>query len=296
MKIATIGFFDGVHRGHRFLFEHLRALAEEHGLQPLIVTFASHPRLVLQSDYRPRLITTLDERRRLLQAYGEVLVLQFEEVQPLTAQQFMERLHTQYGVQMLLMGYDHRFGSDRLVRPQDYRRIGSRCGVEVVTMSEFIAGEFHVSSTEIRQALETGNMVLAQELLGRPYALTGTVVRGRGIGHTIGFPTANIQPDSGDKIIPLNGVYAVEVQWADGQRAQALCNIGTNPTVGNSERTIEVFIPGFEGDLYGETLILDFMRYIREERRFDSLDALRAQIKRDLAYIPGGGPGGGFPG
>lgn len=284
-RIATIGFFDGVHKGHQFLFERLRALADEHGLQPVIVTFTNHPRQVLQSDYVPRLLTTLDERRQLLQSYGEVLVLPFEDVQPLTAAQFIQRLSEQYGVRMLLMGYDHRFGSDRLQHAQDYRKAGALCGVEVLTMGEFIAGELHVSSTEIRQALEIGNIVIANELLGRPYSLTGTVVRGRGIGHTIGFPTANIQPDSNEKIIPHNGVYAVEVLCADGHPMPALCNIGTNPTVGNAERTIEVFIPGFEGNLYDQSLSLRFIRFIRSEQKFDSLASLQKQIMEDLASI-----------
>ena len=283
-RIATIGFFDGVHKGHRFLFEHLRALAVQRGLQPLIVTFDTHPRTVLQSDYTPQLLTSLDERVELLKTFGEVLILPFEDIQPLTAAEFMQRLKTKYEVEVLLMGYDHTFGSDRLRHPQDYQHIGTEVGMEIVSMTEFMAGKWHVSSTEIRHTIQNGNIAVANDLLGRLYSLSGTVVHGNGIGHTIGFPTANIMPDYAEKIIPRNGVYEVEVQ-GKGLTRNALCNIGTNPTVGNSERTIEVYIPRFEGDLYKKHLTLFFTRFIREEHKFDSLDNLKKQILEDLTSI-----------
>ena len=276
-RIATIGFFDGVHKGHRYLFKQLDKMAAERGLVPLIVTFEEHPRSVLQSDYLPQLLTTTDERRALLSAYGEVIMLPFADVQALTAAQFMEILHTQYDVTVLLMGYDHRFGSDRLRRPQDYRRIGEQYGIEVLTMSEFTDGEWHVSSSEIRTALESGNIALANELLGRPYALRGTVVHGKGLGRTIGFPTANIQPLSEQTIVPKPGVYEVEVQ-GEGVQAKGMCNIDTN-------RTIEVHIPSFQGDLYGDTLKVRFVRFLREEKQMNGLDDLRRQLTEDLASI-----------
>ena len=278
-RVATIGFFDGVHKGHCFLFEHLQTLAKERGLEPLIVTFAEHPRTALQADYMPQLLTTLDERKELLQAYGEVLILPFADIQPLTAAEFMVRLREEYQVSVLLMGYDHRFGSDRLRHPHEYRHLGEQCGIEVLTMSEFTEGEWHVSSTEIRSALETGNIAMANELLGRPYSLSGTVVHGNGIGRNIGFPTANIQPDSTEKIVPKPGVYEVEVS---GVERRGICNIGTNPTVGNTSQTIEVYIPSYEGDLYGRHMTIRFTRFIREEKHFDSLSQLREQIATDV--------------
>lgn len=259
-------------------------IASQRGLQPLIVTFDVHPRKVLQSDYTPQLLSTLEERKALIGMYGEVLVLPFEQVQPMTASEFMQNLHEEYAVDVLLMGYDHRFGSDRLRRPQDYRRLSDQYGIEVLTMGEFVEGEWHVSSTEIRQALENGNIAVANELLGRPYNLTGTVVHGNGIGRTIGFPTANIVPECPEKIIPRTGVYEVIVVQ-DSIRTKALCNIGTNPTVGNTERTIEVYIPAFEGDLYGHRLTLLFTRFIREEHMFSSLQELRSQIAKDAVSI-----------
>ena len=281
-KIATIGFFDGVHKGHCFLFNHLRRLAAENALQPLIVTFIEHPRLALQADYVPQLLTTFEERKSLLETYGEVLVLSFAQVQPLTAAQFMEMLHTQYDVSVLLMGYDHRFGSDRLHRPQDYRLIGRQNGIDVVTLGEFIDGEWHVSSTEIRSALHSGNIVMANELLGRPYSLSGVVVHGNGIGRNIGFPTANIQPLDPHKILPKSGVYVVSVHVDGAEWLPAILNLGTNPTVGNSSQTIEVHIPSFKADLYGRMLEIRFERFIREEKRFDSLTELREQIAIDV--------------
>ena len=277
-RIATIGFFDGVHKGHQFLFEHLRMLASERGLTPLIVTMDTHPRMVLQSDYLPKLLTSLEERKVLLAQYGEVVVMPFVEVQPLTAEQFMQRLHDEYAVSVLLMGYDHRFGSDRLERPQDYRRIGEQCGVEVITMPEYTEGEWHVSSTEIRQALETGNIMVANELLGHPYALRGTVVHGKGLGRTIGFPTANIKPSDPYKIIPQCGVYMARVDTPMMDNAPTFVNIDV-------QGIIEAHIPSFKGDLYGAQLELRFERFLREERSFPTLEHLKEQIKDDVDSI-----------
>ena len=274
-RIATIGFFDGVHKGHTFLFEHLQALASERGLTPLIVTFAQHPRAVLEADYVPQLISSPEERVKQLSRYGEVVVLPFEEVQPLTAQTFMERLRDEYHVTTLLMGYDHRFGSDRLKRPQDYRRIGEQCGVEVLTMNEYVEGEWHVSSTEIRTALENGNVALANELLGHPYTLFGRVVHGKAIGRTLGFPTANIAPLDAHKIIPKSGVYAALVSTPTIDDAPAFVNI-------DKQGLIEVHIPSFRGDLYDQVLKIRFTRFLREEKQFDSLEDLREQIKADI--------------
>ena len=281
-RIATIGFFDGVHRGHRYLFEQLRRIADERQLKPLIITFEEHPRAVLQADFIPQLLTTPAERKALLELYGEVVMLPFEEVQPLTAAQFMRRLKEEYDVRVILMGYDHRFGSDGLKHPQAYRVLGAETGIEVLTMHEYVEGEWHVSSTEVRRALENGNVALAAELLGRPSSLSGTVVHGRGIGRSLGFPTANIAPENVHKILPRAGVYSVRVTTSGMTQRPAMLNIGTNPTVGNSDLTIEVHIPSFEGDLYGEQMEIQFDRFIREERRFNSLQKLQEQIKADV--------------
>lgn len=281
-KIATIGFFDGVHKGHQFLFVQVCSIAEHEGLQPLIVTFDQHPRAVLQNDYIPQLITSLEERKALLQQYAEVLVLPFEQMQALTAQQFMSFLKDEYDVQKIVMGYDHRFGSDKLNQIHDYRLVAQSIGMEIIKQGEYIDGEWHVSSTEIRQALLNGNVVVANELLGRGYALNGVVVRGKGIGRTIGFPTANIQPETPEKIIPKSGVYAVQARTNTSSWMPAILNIGTNPTIGNNQQTIELHIPHFDENLYWQQIAIVFVQYIREERKFLNIDSLREQIKQDI--------------
>lgn len=267
-----------MHKGHRYLFKQLDRIAAERGLEPLIVTFEEHPRQVLQSDFVPQLLSSKEERRALLSAYGHVLMLPFATIQALTAAQFMEQLKTQYQVEMLLMGYDHRFGSDRLHRPQDYRRIGEQLGIEVLTMKEFVDGELHVSSSEIRLALANGNIAVANDLLGRPYSLRGTVVHGKGIGRTIGFPTANIQPADAHILLPKAGVYAVSVHSFALEWTPAMLNIDT-------QGTIEVHIPSFQGDLYGQTMEVRFTRFVREEKQMGSLEELKKQIMEDIASI-----------
>ena len=257
------------------MFNHLDRIGAARGLQPLIISFEEHPRMALQSDYIPKLLTTAEERKALLSAYGEVLMLPFADVQPLTALQFMQRLHDEHEVTVLLMGYDHSFGSDRLSKPQDYRRLGEQVGIEVISVNEFVEGEWHVSSTEIRSALENGNIVVANELLGRPYSLRGTVVHGKGVGRTIGFPTANISPIDPHLIIPKSGVYAVSVRSAAFTWTPAMLNI-------DASGTIEVHIPSFKGDIYGESMDIRFLRFLREEKHFNSLDELRKKIKEDL--------------
>ena len=289
-QIATIGFFDGVHKGHRYLFKQLNEEAAARGLKPLIVTFEEHPRTVLQSDYIPKLLSTKEERKALLSAYGEVVMLRFSTIRDLTAEQFMIRLKEEYGVEVLLMGYDHRFGSDGLRNPEDYCRVGAKQGIEVLRMEEYQAGTQHVSSTEIRTALEKGDVERAKELLGRPYALFGKVVHGKGLGRTIGFPTANIEPEEPNKIIPMAGVYEVKVKGerlkdegvnelanerVSGLGVRGMCNI-------DSQGVIEVHLLGYKGNLYGQNLTIQFMQFIRKERQFHSLDELQEQIKADV--------------
>ena len=264
-------------------------------MQPLIVTFRQHPRSVLQSDYVPQLLTSTDERLNMLESIAPVEAFDFAAIRELTAAEFMRRLHDEYDVRVLLMGYDHCFGSDRLRHPQDYIRLGEHVGIEVLSAHEFVDGEWHISSTEIRQALLTGNILVANELLGYPYSLSGIVTEGNHIGRTIGFPTANIQPDCPHKLLPKSGVYAVNLQSEIINHKSkiinhkfptlAIANVGTNPTIGNSSVTIEVHIPDFHADLYGQRLTIRFVRFLRDEHKFSSLDALRAQIHADLSNL-----------
>lgn len=290
--IATIGFFDGVHKGHRYLFEQLRMHAAEHDLRALIFTFLQHPRSVLAQlkgadAFNPPLLTTLDERERLLGQFGDVHFFDFAEVQPLTAAQFLDYLSDRWKVKYLLMGYNHHFGSDGRMSDEQYTSIAQAVGIRVLRAEPYSEDGERPSSTRIRNYLSEGNIESANRLLGYEYSLTGRVVHGRMIGRQIGFPTANIMPDTA-KLVPAAGVYKVKVK---GERLEvkgesaALVNIGTNPTVGNTHQTIEVHIPGYDGDLYNQTLTLQFIERLRGEQRFNSLDELREQINKDLQRI-----------
>ncbi len=304
-RIATIGFFDGVHVGHRYVFAQLREEATKRGLRPTIVTFRQHPREVLEDGYHPQLLTTLAEREELLReqlgtdsnaAEQDLIVLDFSEVYRLTAEQFMLLLHEQYGVEAIVMGYDHRFGCDRLCDRQDYIEAGQKTGVEVITLAQYrpqvsFAEDGlpqHVSSTEVRALLQEGKVEEANELLGYAYRMTGEVIHGNEIGKRIGFPTANLSVAEG-KLIPLSGVYAAEVQEIDDRTVYfpAVVNIGNNPTVGNTHQTIEVHILTLEPntDLYGKTLRLALTKRLRNEQRFDTLDELQIQIQKDIEGI-----------
>ncbi len=276
--IATIGFFDGVHTGHRYLFSQLRKLADEFDERPLIFTFLQHPRSVLTYDCPP-LLTTVEEREQLLGQFGDVHFFDFAEVQPLTALQFLDYLADRWKVRHLLMGFNHQFGSEGRLTDEQYAAYAEQVGIRVIRALPHSEGDLRPSSTRIRNLLAQGDIQAANRLLGYEYMLSGRVAHGRMIGRQIGFPTANIVPDP-DKLVPAPGVYKVIV---NGQLA--LVNIGTNPTVGNTHQTIEVHIPGFSGDLYNQQLTLHFTHRIREERHFDSLDELKQQIQRDYETL-----------
>ncbi len=281
-RIATIGFFDGVHRGHRFLFAQLHEYAMHHQLTPTIYTFDRHPKELLTGQ-APAMLTTHDERKALLQHYGEVHFLDFAAVQQLTAEQFMQCLYEQYDVEVLLLGYDHHFGSDCLKGFSEYEKIAHRVGLRVLRAHECLVDGVPVSSSRIRQLLAAGQVHDANRLLGYDYTLTGTVIHGNGIGTQIGFPTANIQLLDSKKL-PMQGVYAAHAQM-DGVEYHAIVNVGTNPTIGNDHITIEAHIIDYKGDLYGRLLAISFVRFLRAEQKFASLSALQQQIQRDLQSL-----------
>ena len=291
--------FDGVHRGHQFLLRELLLQARQRGWQSMVVTFFDHPRNLLYGTAE-RLLTTRDERKALLEACGvdKVVMLEFSDIQQQTAEDFMRFLHERYDVSAVMMGYDHRFGSDRLTRYEDYVQAGKRAGVEVIhfgeatssdlatdAMSDADSGEKNpISSSRIRKALQAGEIESANEMLGREYSLYGKVVHGKGLGTLLGFPTANISLSDPDKLLPKDGLYAVETEIS-GIVYKAVMNIGTNPTVQDRDepRTyIEVHIIGFEGNLYNQLLRVEILHRLRDEQRFDSLDALRRQIEADI--------------
>ena len=281
-KIATIGFFDGVHRGHRFLFAQLQEYAKLHHLTPVIYTFEQHPKQVLTGE-PPLLLTSAEERKQLLEQYAEVRMLNFADVQHLTAEQFMCYLHEQQDVDTLLLGYDHRFGSDGLKGFSEFEYIARKIGLHVLRAYECLVDGVPVSSSRIRKLLAAGQVHDANRLLGCEYTLTGLVTHGNGIGNQIGFPTANIQL-SDSKQLPMQGVYAAQAHM-DGVEYKAIVNIGTNPTVGNAHVTIEAHLIDYQGDLYDKTLSISFLRFLRPEQKFASLSDLQQQIQRDIRLL-----------
>ncbi len=280
-NIATIGFFDGVHMGHHFLLQYLQEKASLYNLEPMVVTFKEHPRRLL--DFEPDLLTTPSERETLLHQAGipHVLMIDFADVQQQTAQAFMHYLYEQHQVTALVMGYNHRFGSDQLSRFEDYQQAGEQVGVEVLRWNEYQSDGLHVSSTAIRKALLAGDVEQANQLLGYHYTLRGRVVAGKQIGRELGFPTANLSL-SADKLIPRCGVWIVNVLGATQQPLRGLLNIGNNPTVGGEKTTFEVHILDYAGDLYDRELSLELLRFVRVEQKFDSLAALQKQIADDI--------------
>ena len=281
-KIATIGFFDGVHRGHRFLFAQLQEHAKLHHLSPVIYTFDSHPKQLLMGQ-APAMLTTYEERKALLQNYGEIHFLDFSSVQHLTAEQFMRSLYEQEEMEVLLIGYDHHFGSDRLKGFHEYEKIARKIGLHVERAHECLVDGLPVSSSRIRKLLAAAQIDQVNRLLGYTYSVSGVVEHGNAIGATIGFPTANMRLDSA-KQLPACGVYSV-MAMVDGVEYKALANIGTNPTVGNDYLSLEVHLLDFQGDLYDQPLTISFLSFLRKEQKFDSLSDLQYQIKQDIAQL-----------
>ena len=286
--IATTGFFDGVHLGHRLVIERLVSLARERGDESLVVTFWPHPRAVLQDGARElRLLNTLEEKKELLRGLGvdRVEVLDFtRSFAALTAEQYLrEILRGRFGVTTLLMGYDNRLGSDRLTAVS-LRPIADGMGMELLELSplSFRAQRrnLEISSTQIRAALENGDIASATEMLGYGYSLTGVVVAGNRLGRTIGFPTANMRLYEPLKLVPGRGVYVVEVEVL-GKKYRGMTNIGQRPTVGGTFTTIETHILDFDEDIYGLPLRITFLRRLRDEVHFPSLEALKRQLEMD---------------
>ena len=281
-KIATIGFFDGVHRGHRFLFAQLQEHAKLLHLSPVIYTFSEHPKQLLTGQ-SPAMLTTNAERETLLRAYGEVCFLDFSAVQHLTAEQFMCYLHDEQDVDALLIGYDHHFGSDRLKGFAEYEKIARTIGLHVERAHECLVDSLPVSSSRIRKLLAAAQIDQVNRLLGYTYSISGVVEHGNAIGTKLGFPTANIRLNSA-KQLPASGVYSVLAQ-VNGVEYKALANIGTNPTVGNDHLSLEVHLLEFQGDLYDQPLTISFLSFLREEKKFDSLEELKNQITADISHI-----------
>lgn len=288
-SVATIGFFDGVHRGHRYLIEQVREVAAARGIASSVITFPIHPRKVMQNDYHPALLTTCDEKVALLAETGidYCMMLDFTpELARLSAKQFMEVLKEQYQIQALMVGYDHRFGHNRSEGFEDYVRYGQELGMEVLLAHAYSYNEDStVSSSAIRQFLQQGKVSEAADYLSYRFFLEGTVVGGYRVGRKIGFPTANLHVNDPDKIIPADGVYAVYV-YLDGVRYGGMLSIGYRPTIGNgTDRSVEVNIFHFNSDIYNQPMRITFVRYMRPELKFDTIEELIARIHQDEVDI-----------
>ena len=283
---ATIGCFDGVHRGHQMLVQMMVRQAQKRGLKPIAVTFDRLPRQLFDPNFHPQVLSTLDEKVTYLKELEveEVVVLSFtHQLAALSAEAFMrEILRDQLSVKLLVTGYDHRFGHDRSEGFNDYVRYGQGLGIDVVRGDVAMMGDqMAVSSTVIRQLLaEEGRVEAMPDVLTRRYMLSGRVVSGEHIGHELGFPTANLEPDCQEKLIPASGAYAV---WAivDDQSMPAMMNIGTRPTFEGKRQTLEVHILADVGNLYGRKMTVEFVSRLRAEQRFDTREALIAQLEHD---------------
>lgn len=288
--VATVGFFDGVHAGHRFLINELKLMAANQNKKSVVFTFAEHPRKVLHADFRPALITTLDEKLIQLDSTGvdACVVLDFSSaMSKLTAFEFLKNiLFDQYNVRALLVGHDHRFGHNRAEGFDDYCRYGAEMGMGVVQATRFVTEEYaHISSSEVRNALQVGDVLKAAEILTYNYSFVGKVVDGFKVGRKIGFPTANLEPIDDDKLIPKSGVYAVKVKWND-VFFKGMMNIGLRPTLDNgSKLSMEVNIFDFNEDVYHQQLQVFFIQQIRDEQKFNGIDALIEQLNRDKLKV-----------
>ena len=289
---AAIGFFDGVHRGHCYLIDQVKAEAAKRGLLPIVISFEEHPRLAISgSRYWPELLTTNEQKLQLLARTGLAgcAMLHFtHDMSMLTSREFMQLiLQKELDVHCLLVGYDHHFGSDLSAGFKDYVRYGRELGIEVLRERPFVAdGELQISSSATRRFLTGGNVEMARACLGRPYVLEGTVVEGHHAGTLMGFPTANMRPDCNEQIIPGRGVYAVKAE-INGFSYMGMLNIGWRPTLDNGdEQTIETHLLDYEGgDLYGHHIKLNFYRRIRDEHRFTNIEELQKQLAIDADQV-----------
>jgi len=284
--VLTVGTFDGVHAGHKVLVNRVLSIADRKSARSVIVTFDPHPREIINpGDSGIKLLSTLDERRELLEDIGvdEMIVVPFDrDFSLLTSEEFVHKIiWEKIGVSHFVIGYDHQFGRNREGTIENVQLLGNELGFTTEVVSKQEVGNRTVSSTAIRNAIhQNGNMIQAASFLERFYILNGTVVHGDKRGHKIGFPTANIQPDQKNKVIPKNGVYAVWVR-VEGEYHGAMLNIGIRPTFKGKETRIEAFIFDFEGDLYGKSIQVQFAERIRDEISFSSVEQLKTQLGKD---------------
>lgn len=283
--VVTQGTFDGVHLGHRQVLSQVIEKAKSLEIPSLLLTFHPHPRLVINpNDNSLQLLSSIDEKCREILKIGidYILVLPFtKEISELNSEEFVksilvDKLH----VQCMIVGYDHRFGKNRSGSFESLKELSAVHQFSVLEIAASEIDAIAISSTRIRKALIDGNLTLANQLLGRPYSLSGKVVQGKQLGRTIGFPTANLKVDESNKLIPKNGVY-IGIAHIGTQKHKCMLNIGTRPTVDGTSQTIEAHILNFNSDIYNETITLELVQFLREERRFAGLDELKLQLEKD---------------
>ena len=285
---ATIGFFDGVHLGHVHLLHELIAIATGRGIKSMAITFPEHPRQILQSDYRPRLLSTPQDKMRMLGETGidYCFPLHFTTaIAAMDARGFMtDFLQKRLGVCTLLVGHDHHFGHDTNLSIEDYKRIGHEIGMEVIPASAYLYEGSPISSSRIRRELVSGNVKQANEMLGYRYTISGTVIHGLQNGRKMEFPTANLGPYCEFMQIPSDGVYSA-LATVDGETWPAMVNIGYRPTFQGKARTIEAHLLGFDRDIYFHELAIEFVDFLRPERRFESPRELALQLEADRTQV-----------
>ncbi|WP_396602425.1 bifunctional riboflavin kinase/FAD synthetase [Algibacter sp. R77976] len=290
--VVTIGTFDGVHIGHQKIIKRIINTGKIEGLQSVILTFFPHPRMVLQKDSSIKLINTINERHDILDDLGldYLLIKEFtKEFSRLSAEEFVKNILVEkLNAKKVIIGYDHRFGRNRNADINDLKVFGETFGFEVEEISVQDINDVAVSSTKIRTALNEGEIEKVNAYLGYHFMLTGKVTKGRGLGNKLGFPTANIKIEEDYKLIPKQGSYIVNAMIND-KLVYGMMNIGMNPTVNGDKQTIEVHFLDFNEDIYGKTLKIELLHRIRDEEKFESVEALKLQLAKDkntaLAYI-----------
>ena len=282
--VVTIGTFDGVHIGHQKIIQRLIEVGSNKQLTPTILTFFPHPRMVLQKDADIKLINTLEEKQQILNNFGleNLVIKKFTlEFSRLTAQEFVETiLVKQLNVKHVIIGYDHHFGRNRTANIEDLKAFGKQYNFEVEEITAQDINNVAVSSTKIRTALLDGDIKTANSYLGYPFIIRGTVVKGKGLGRTIAFPTANITVSEHYKLLPKQGVYVIK-STIHKKTVYGMMNIGTNPTVNGTSQTIEVHFFKFNSDIYNKTLTIELIERLRDEEKFESVDALKQQLLKD---------------
>lgn len=283
--VVTSGTFDGVHLGHQKILNRIREIARSIHGETVLITFWPHPRLVLYpNEHNLRLLSTFEEKAKLLRQFGidHLITIPFtQEFSQMSSEAFIQKILIEaIQTKKLVIGYDHRFGKNR-EGSFDYLKANSKTlGFELEEISRQDVDEIGVSSTKIRKSLESGEVKMAMTYLGRQYELNGIVIKGQQIGRSIGFPTANIHIPNDYKLIPKDGVYAVEAS-VDGSLYKSMLNIGNRPTVNGTKKTVEANLFDFQGDLYDKQITVYFREFIRDEQKFENLDALKNQLILD---------------